>query len=1015
MITLDRVFVGLLPSEAMALLQGYLNEFMPGSELEVLAPANARRMITGYAASPDVVLIILDNEMYNRCSSYPAFSAIKNDSKLHKYQDEETLNRFLISKFGYEPNGSSTPPPDVLMGFDMVNDAEGLSLAGVVSSESDGLVGELQEQLSQKDLEIYNLNLRLEQALSESNEDYLTDVIRDLRKKVEDSDSKISELQHTVDETASVRSEAHTLKTELKDAKDKAARLEYEKTSLDSQVTKLADQLDEMRISLAEVDVLRKQIEEKDIQIANLEELCEAGENADDVIAIKEKRIAELTDTVKTLSDNLKEANLSLDSIKEQAENTSTVSAERISELESNLVVLQGKIGEYESKIEFYQEENKNLQAQVDSLQENVSTLDTLRAASQEKDEKIASLESIIESSSSDAADRLSTLTNRVSELESTIKEKDEQIKNLGLDIAEHDGVSASQIAELKQNIEGKDKEIEALKKSATDGQEESSSRINELTTKVQELETEVENRGKKIETLEEGLKDSGVSLSEKDVLISELQSKVQANKALITESETRITALESEKSSLEESLSSRNTDIADLKSEIKNMASEKQELIIQIDGLKTTSDSQSEVLDRTLSEKVDLEDKIESYEEGKLALESRIEELTKALQGKEDEYATLLEQKNGIDTELTDLKAVYNTLQDNLTTLQEELIDAKAAAEGVERAESDLLEERRKSARLASELEVLKKTQDTGKGAEYRTEIARLRNELDQVQKTSGGNFDEVHNLQEELERARTRISQLEMDLSHMDGQVKEMTQGVFGQMSNLAVPSLKYNVNMGIEMPLSDKLYCVAGGCNESNVELYRMLSATCKGMSKTRILVVDLSTDSSIDVELGSTKESEKIVNPIPWLQGVDPLRKVLVSSKYSNARLLSTALVYMNNLFLLNVDWGSRLSELANYSADVVLVNVGCLSNVVSKLLFCAFSKYMKSFVVVKATPTNLRATMSNLAGCPVDKQAFTVECCNFISGSSDIIYKVLASKYNSHIVRSNDILQIQEGR
>ena len=59
-------------------------------------------------------------------------------------------------------------------------------------------------------------------------------------------------------------------------------------------------------------------------------------------------------------------------------------------------------------------------------------------------------------------------------------------------------------------------------------------------------------------------------------------------------------------------------------------------------------------------------------------------------------------------------------------------MIDAGADDETINRLNNDLLEERRKSARLQSQIDVMRKSDDSEKSDALRLEINRLRSELE-------------------------------------------------------------------------------------------------------------------------------------------------------------------------------------------------------------------------------------------------------------------------------------------
>ena len=66
--------------------------------------------------------------------------------------------------------------------------------------------------------------------------------------------------------------------------------------------------------------------------------------------------------------------------------------------------------------------------------------------------------------------------------------------------------------------------------------------------------------------------------------------------------------------------------------------------------------------------------------------------------------------------------------------------------------------------------------------------------------------------------------------------------------------------------------------------------------------------------------------------------------------------------------------------------------------------------MKSFVITKATPINLRSCYLNLSGIPNMGKDTLVECTNFDSSSTEMFNK-LASKFEALVLPESQILTL----
>ena len=92
------------------------------------------------------------------------------------------------------------------------------------------------------------------------------------------------------------------------------------------------------------------------------------------------------------------------------------------------------------------------------------------------------------------------------------------------------------------------------------------------------------------------------------------------------------------------------------------------------------------------------------------------------------------------------------------------------------------------------------------------------------------------------------------------------------------------------------------------------------------------------------------------------------------------------------------------------ADVVVINIGCLNSTVPKILFNTLSKCMKTYVITKATPVNLRTVYLTLRGFTELGKNVSVECVDYSTNSANF-YKRLTAKFQARILSDSDILQL----
>ena len=640
---------------------------------------------------------------------------------------------------------------------------------------------------------------------------------------------------------------------------------------------------------------------------------------------------------------------------------------------------LEDLVAEKEKELESAQGDSYVNLGKVARAEQIIQDVDNLKAQLKEANEA----KSVLEYDKNKLSGEVELLDAQVSELKTQIVEIGVLKQNIA-ELNEDLSSKSSDIEEKNSSISKLDEEVTSLESSLT----EEKAKVDSLNEKLASLQSELNTSNSEVAKLTSELTEmSNLSLEQVDSLsrkISELEETNQGYSSKVAEIEQKIEELNTE-------IESKNSEIESLKTDIEEKKSEIAQLNESVLTAQDSKDITSEALDKAISEKKELEDKLVSCEEEKIALQNSVSEKDEELSKKAEE--------------VIELQRVLESKEIEIATLNNNLIESKASNETVERLEGDLLEERRKSARLSSEIEVLKKNDDSNKTSELRMEIVNLRAELENAKKASSDS-QELENLKADLTYMKDRCATLELDLVDRDEQLSELSKGVFGQMANIALPRIAYNLNVSVPDNLPDNFYCIASGSDESNVSLYQTLKRTCVTDSDKRILIVDLVTDSSIDRDFAISK----IQSPIDWLFGARSYKEFVAPTGFKNVRVMSTALAYLNSLFLLQVDWKARLSELIG-SADIVIINIGSLNNVVTKALFNSFSKVMKTYIIAKATPVNLRSTFLNMSGLkPIDRNVI-IECVNFDDKTSKVMYQKLASEYNAQILKDTEILKL----
>lgn len=361
-------------------------------------------------------------------------------------------------------------------------------------------------------------------------------------------------------------------------------------------------------------------------------------------------------------------------------------------------------------------------------------------------------------------------------------------------------------------------------------------------------------------------------------------------------------------------------------------------------------------------------------------------------------------------------LQGEINLLQKQLEEKSVVTAESNDARFRVSEIEKKLTEEKRTTASLTQQLtdmecELLKARDTSEKDSQIKSlkeRVTTLTDELKTMQESVSGVSASANNkvalMQAEVDKYRQKYQGITDLLREKEDQIAEMDSSIFSMMGNSVAPRGAMHLALPIAQSPFKNMYVFAAGSAESMMPLYNLVAKQVAQMPTKRFLVVDLVIDSYVDQALG-VKGALK--TPIDWMSGAKPINGFISPAKYNNVGVVSVATSYINELFMLNVDWSKRLSELSRL-ADVVIINVGNIESIVHKILFSTFSAVMRGHIIVKATPINLRTVILQLSGLG-SLQNTTVDCVDFAQGVSQSFYQRLASKFQSQILSDKDII------
>ena len=928
---MSKIFLGDITDESLRLLERYLKKYMPDAEIEPLKPAGIKGKMKNKAGRPDVVLVILDERLYDMCKGVAG--SILSLPKVHKYDNYEGFKKFLESKFGVLDSAQATSPePEPIESvkeetptsvkdtvaeelkasletLEVDDDFGSLTVSAVEDTlndkDKDDIIRKLNDDIIAKDTMIRNLEAQVEEKSGSRDVSHFVARIKALEEELDSTKKELSTAQNAsfadlgkVTRAEQILDTVDSLKEELKQEKEKCLLLEASKSSL---TTEILSKKSELQKVTEELETSSRGNKELTSKVSELEETISSLQSDYDL------KVSELEDLISKNKD--------LD--------------ERVIELTSQVA----EIGVLNDKVDSLSSENKNLQAQVSDLSKVKIDLENLRV---DYDRVSSEKESL--------SQKVNDLQSKLNDASTSNEKLERSITSLTSD---NESLS-SQLNEISSKLSTKDDEIERLLSKVSDN-EGVSSQLSISTERVKELEDEVDNLKLQLKQFE----DTKASLSDKISEVEELQNQLR------------------NKTELEMVLSQRNAEISSIKSELADK-------VQQLNSLTEERKSQSSIVEEKDSELA-----------SKILEVSRLTEEVKDLSSK-------LADRDSLDSDNRKLKNEIEALRKNATNSQEIIQNSSEL-------EKEVTECKRTIARLQSENTLLKEDLDKSRGTTNKdVEISKLRYEISDYKEKLRAMKDNNNEQSDEVTHLREKCASLEVSIVEKENQLKENESSIFSRMGNIALPKTVFNLSLDVPSNLPN-MYVFASGSSESNLVTYQVLRRLCSSVNK-QVLILDLVTDSYIDREFGA----DKIQSPIEFLQCKRPINDFVSRAKVGNTFVSSTAVNYLNSLFLLTVDWNTILSSLVG-KTDIVIINIGCLNDTVSKILFNAFASVMQSHVVIKASPINLRTALLTLSGISSAKKS-KISCVNF-ENSSKVMYQKLAQKFNTQILKDSDVLKL----
>jgi len=287
-----------------------------------------------------------------------------------------------------------------------------------------------------------------------------------------------------------------------------------------------------------------------------------------------------------------------------------------------------------------------------------------------------------------DAADEVRSIETEIEKLEDRRESIGDEIEGLEDDLeelrAERESVD-DRMNEISADIEAKTAEIEAIEADIADLESElADSKIPELTAEIEDLDAEIDEREDKIDELDATLNELGLEKEYAEDAIEDLHDDIEEAQNRKAEHEDRIADCEAAIAETEAELEDKREAVADLEDELAELKADRSDLKADLADARTNRDQQQDRVNT-------VESKLEDERERVSSLEWEIESLEAEVGDYDPEtvpdHETVLEM---IELLTADMEAMEPV---NMLAI-DEYDDVRADLEELEEGKATLVEE---------------------------------------------------------------------------------------------------------------------------------------------------------------------------------------------------------------------------------------------------------------------------------------------------------------------------------
>lgn len=464
----------------------------------------------------------------------------------------------------------------------------------------------------------------------------------------------------------------------------------------------------------------------------------------------------------------------------------------------------------------------------------------------------------------------------------------------------------------------------------------------------------------------EKAKKDTGELIKLKDEVL-DLKSLLESEKRKKANLDDRVGSLIRTKKEYEIKLDG-------MQKELDEVTVERNELRVDISRQNNVIRTNSNKLEELKSEKKTIEKKLEVLSSEIVSLKdelseksSEVDNLRADLRTKSDEITGYLRELDGLrkyeglGSELKASKVTIENLRTDLSSLRDENNSMRKESSNKDRTISQLTKNNERS---LEEIETLKANiselkervkSDDNSISLLNQEKLKLHSEVDTLKRASGSS-DSTESFMVEIQNLQNRIS--------------ELSSSVFSIIGSHALPNKPVGCNMLGGTRNYKSIKFAFSGSTESRRGTYRQLQREIiSSGSNMKYLFVDAVSEPYSDYVFSIKRPKAGV----EWFSRGGSLSGYLSDTSMDNLKVLMLGLKYVNDSYLLCVDWVKRLRELNESGYNVVLY-CGDISNTIGRVLHESFASYGVASIYTVGTVVSMRALYSNLGGIPNSKDS-----------------------------------------